>query len=431
MMSTNNVQLILDALEADDQLWPDFIALCDCGGRRAGQPGEAAALEIAQAHLAAIAPRVSSERVPYVGWRLCDAGLTLQDGAALVCNPLLGSQSTPAHGVKAEVIDLGRGTPEDFQRRAPDIGGRFVLVRHEYPFSPHHIHRRRKYGWAMEHGAAGFIIANPQPNSGPVAGSSGRAGQTGIPAAGTDFESAEALRQASAQDEPVHLTIAGEDYQAETRALILDLPGRGGGCVALSAHLDGHDLAESAMDNASGLATLFALGRAFAPHVAQCARGLKMCVFSAEEWALAGSRQYLDNLKASERDAIALNVNLDTVGGDDHLTALTSEFPRLDEFATLAAADVSVSLDSYRPMMANSDHYNFARHGIPALRLVAGFDRPQCNIRHILTSGDTREKVALDELRGAARAAAGILWRALTASDEEIARLRAKETRGR
>lgn len=44
--------------------------------------------------------------------------------------------------------------------------------------------------------------------------------------------------------------------------------------------------------------------------------------------------------------------------------------------------------------MENSDHANFAAHGIPALRLVAGFDDPGCNLRHVLTAADTRDKVS-------------------------------------
>ena len=179
-----------------DKLWADFLALCDSGGRRAGTESEVRSLELAKQRLAAIGPGVRAENVAYAGWRLTEASLTRPDGAALACNPLLGSQSTPAGGVTAEVCDLGRGTPEDFERRASDIPGRFVLVRHEYPFSPQHVHRRRKLGWAMERGAAGFIIANPHPGSGPVSGSSGRGGQAGIPAVGTDFESARATRAA-------------------------------------------------------------------------------------------------------------------------------------------------------------------------------------------------------------------------------------------
>ena len=415
-----------EVFAADAQLWADFLALCDCGGRQAGGASERAALRFAHERLAAIDHSARLEPVAYTGWLCREATLTLEDGSALTCNALLGSQSTPSVGISTEVIDLGRGAPEQFERRARDIAGRLVLVRHEYPFSPTHLHRRRKYGWAMERGAAGFIIANPFPGAGPVAGSSGRGGEAGIPALGTDFESAERLAANGPHLARVHLKLTGEDYAAQTGVALLDLPGQTDAWVVLSAHLDGHGLAESAMDNATGVAVVLALARTFAPLVAGCRRGLRTCLFSAEEWALAGSRQYLDRMGESARKAIVLNLNLDTVGGDAHLTALTSEFPRLDAFVKDAAARAGIALDTYQPLMGNSDHYNFARHGIPALRLVAGFDRPQSNVRHILTRGDTRDKVAPPELGAAAVLAATLLWQALNADDDAIAKLSQK-----
>ena len=422
-MTNDKLDSILDALEADHALWSDFIALCDCGGRRAGTASEEKALQFANKRLGDLNPAVRVERVRYAGWRLKEAALTLADGTALACNPLLGSQSTPPEGMTAEICDLGRGTPDDFERRAADIRGRFVVVRHEYPFSAQHIHRRRKLAWAMERGAAGFIIANPHPGAGPVAGSSGRGGQGGIPAVGTDFESAARLCETS-RAHAVHLKSTGEDYDAETSVLSIDFPGKGPGWVVLSAHLDGHDLAESAMDNGTGVAAALAVARACAPYVSHCSRGLRLCLFSAEEWALAGSKQYLGDMTAEERNRIALNVNLDTVGGDDRLTALTSEFPKLDGLVRGVVDASGTALNTYQPMMANSDHYNFAHHGIPAMRLVAGFNRPESNIRYILTRGDTRDTVKPEELRGATRAAAILVWRGLTMSDAEMRRLR-------
>ncbi len=402
----------------------DFAALCDFGGRRAGTASEDSALKFALKRLGAIDPSAAIEQVAYAGWRCSAAALTLTDGTPLACNPLLGSASTPPQGITAEVVDLGRGAPEDFAKHAHEITGRCVLVRHEYPFSAVHVHRRRKYGWAMEHGAAAFIIANPHPAGGPLSGSSGRGGAAGIPAVATDYESAARLALRNGRNASVHLNLAGEDYAAQTGIAILDLPGQSNGRIALTAHLDGHDLAESALDNATGVAVVLAVARAFAPLLASCRRGLKVCLFSAEEWALAGSRQYLECMPAAERAAIALNINLDTVGGDAHLTALTSEFPRLETFVRETAAAAGMAVGTYAPLMGNSDHYNFARYGIPALRLVAGFDRPDCNIRHILTRGDTRDKLAPGEMENAARLTAALLARALTASDAGMAELR-------
>jgi aminopeptidase YwaD len=383
-------------------LWSDFIALCDCGGRRAGSANEMRAMQFVAQRLRAIG-EVRVEPVRYAAWRLLEAQLRLRNRDVLVCNPLLGSQSTPPEGISTEVCDLGRGTREDFERHAAGLRGRFALVRHEYPFSPEHVHRRRKLAWAMEFGARGFIIANPVPGAGTVCGSSGRAGKDGIPAVATDYESAQRLREGQAL-----LKVIGEDHPGETSVLVLDLPGRKPGWVVLSAHLDGHDLAESAMDNATGVATALAVARAIAPQVSRCERGLRVCVFSAEEWALAGSAQYVGGMSYDERKGIAVNVNLDTVGGDPHLTALTSEFEDVEAFVREVAG-----LETYAPMMANSDHYSFARHGIPALRLVAGFGRPQSNVRHILTSGDTRDKVSPEELENAERVATRLVWSAL------------------
>jgi hypothetical protein len=405
------LEAIEDAIAADDGLWQDFVALCDCGGRRAGTQSEARALDWAHGRLARIAPSARLQAVSYAGWRIDAQRLALDDGTPLDCHALLGAQFTAPEGLRAEVVDVGRGVPEDFERHRARIAGRIVLVRHEYPFSTTHIHRRRKYNWAIERGAAAFLIASPEPGMGPVSGSSGRGGGAGIPAAGVSYETA--ARIAALPHARVVLTLRGEDFPGRTRIAVLDLPGRSAERVALSAHLDGHDLAESAMDNASGVATVLALARAFAPHLGECRRGLRVCLFSAEEWALAGSRDYLDAMDEAERRSIVLNVNLDTVSGGARLTALTSEFAELPPLVRAASADSGIDVGIHEPMMSNSDHYNFARHGIPALRLVAGFDDAACNVRHILTQGDTREKVSLAEMRAAARYAAALVWRGL------------------
>ena len=85
------------------------------------------------------------------------------------------SIATPPDGLTAEVIDLGRGTPEEFEAHAAEIKGRIVLVRHELMFAAGTIHRRRKYDMARAHGAVGFLIAGPLAGH-VVAGSSGREG---------------------------------------------------------------------------------------------------------------------------------------------------------------------------------------------------------------------------------------------------------------
>ena len=206
----------------------------------------------------------------------------------------------------------------------------------------------------------------------------------------------------------VRLVIEAEEAPREAVNLILDLPGQIPEWVVLSAHIDGHHLAESAMDNATGLAAALSIAAAISPHREHLVRGLRIALFTIEEWALGGSRAYVDGLDETQRAAIKLNLNLDTIAGSPDLTALTSEFPRLEAWLLARAGEYGCSLGTHRPVMANSDHYNFARHGIPAARLVAGFNERDSDIRFVLTPADTRDRVQADDLRRAAAFAAAL-----------------------
>lgn len=415
---------LVSRIAADRQLWPDFLAVCDCGGRLAGTESERLAFALVESRAqAACGMEGRSIPVPYGGWSARRACLLLPGGETVACHPLVRSIATSPRGLTAEVVDLGRGTPDEFAAHASDIGGRIVLVRHELMFAAGTIHRRRKYLAALKAGAVGFLIAGPLPGQ-PVAGSSGRQDGAGIPAAGITPGAAAALRRTSRVWPTATLTIETEERPAETRTLLFDLPGQTGEWIVLSAHVDGHDGGESAMDNASGLTAVLAVTRALAPRVRGFRRGVRLAFFSVEEWALTGSAQYVQGLAEPERRRIALNVNLDSVGGSPNLAALTSGFAGLEPFLLRIAEASGIPLRTVRPLMQNSDHANFALAGIPALRLVAGFDETNANLRYVLTPADTRDKVREEELRQSAVLAAAIVAAACNADASEVARWR-------
>ena len=58
--------------------------------------------------------------------------------------------------------------------------------------------------------------------------------------------------------------------------------------VVLSAHIDGHDLGESAIDNATGLAVALEVTRRLVSEADTWRRGLRLALFNVEEWALTG-----------------------------------------------------------------------------------------------------------------------------------------------
>ena len=172
--------------------------------------------------------------------------------------------------------------------------------------------------------------------------------------------------------------------------------------------------------------SVLAVTRALSPEVAKWRRGLRVMFFSVEEWALTGSAQYVQALSDAERAKIALNVNLDSVAGSPNLAALSSGYAGVEPFLLQVAAANGQSLRTVRPLMTNSDHANFAAGGIPAIRLVAGFDDPNAHLRVVLTPADTRDKVAQSELRQATLLTAALVAAACNADPAEAARWRKK-----
>jgi Zn-dependent M28 family amino/carboxypeptidase len=406
-------------LESSRRMLSDLAMICDCGGRLAGTESERGATALLEKLGAeATGTACQSQTVPYIGWRATKAVLSGPDGKSLACHPLVRASPTPPAGLEAEVLDLGRGTPDEFAAHASEIPGKIVLVRHELMFAAGTIHRRIKYQAAVAAGAVGFLICGPVSGS-PVAGSSGRGSEQGIPAMGISQEAAAMLARTWKGRPVARMMLESTEAPATARNLIFDMPGQADEWVVLSAHIDGHDLAQSAIDNASGLVVALAVARDLAAAVKNRRRGLRLALFNVEEWALTGSSHYVDELSLRQRDSIALNANLDSVGIDAKLTALTSGFPNIEPFLLSQSEQAGVPLGLYRPLQMNSDHANFAVAGIPAFRLVAGFNDVAARTRLVLTAEDTREKVTEDALSDAFRLTRQIVAQALDASPEE------------
>ncbi len=400
-----SLDTILEAITADRLLWSDFNALCDAGGRLAGTDSAVSAFTFAAIRMAAIGT-VCNEPSSYAGWTCHESHLIHEpSGRRIDAVPLLGTM--PCEDLVLDIRDLGRGAPAQFGPPG-GMAGLAAMVRHEYPFSVHALHRRVKVAAAAEAGAGAIFMVQPEPGIGPVSGSSARHGGPGIPGLGISIEDAALL----AEGGRVRITILAEDHPAETPNLVLEIPGRGPGMVVLSAHLDGHALGESALDNATGVAAALSLARAMAPHVGACENGLMLCLFGAEEWALSGSRAWMADQPAERVARMRLNLNLDSVAGHGQLTALTSGFAHLPGLLQGAFSPLGI----HEPLMPNSDHANFAARGVPAARIIAGFNEPRSNLRFLLTAADRRQLTGDGELRAATLAIARMLWAALTPS---------------
>lgn len=172
--------------------------------------------------------------------------------------------------------------------------------------------------------------------------------------------------------------------------------------VVLSAHYD-HvgvqhgQVYNGADDDGSGTVAVLAMARAFAQakrdgHGPR--RSLLFLAHTAEEIGLLGSQYYTDH-PVFPLAATVANLHLDMVGRVDSLHAgsqgdylyllgdnwLSTELHRLSE-ATNRRAARPLQLDYRYNSLADpshlyyrSDHYNFAKHGVPVIYYFSGFHR--------------------------------------------------------
>ena len=397
-----------------DRLTQDFNEICDCGGRFAGTQGELQARQLLKDCLEEIlTDKPISIPYDHRGWHRNGSGLKMSSGRGTKFPSTSLVLAPPVQDLELEILDLGRGAQEDFEARWEEIRGKAVLVRHEFPFSISHVHRRRKYGWAVEAGAKAFIIANNIPGIGVVTGSSGSGSEHDLPALGTSYEAGMILADSCRNGKTyVRINLDSEYVPAQSEHIIAEISGQTNEVIVLCAHLDGHHLAESAMDNGSGLAVALEVTRQLAPVIPSLRRGLRVIFFTVEEWALTGSRVYVQSLTEEERRKISLVVNLDTVVGSPRMTALVSGRSDVADFVQETTRTTGSPVAPIYPLQANSDHYNFHLGGIPALRLIAGYEDPDSMTRYLLTPADTRDKVDVGQLRLAAMTTASLVYEA-------------------
>jgi len=157
--------------------------------------------------------------------------------------------------------------------------------------------------------------------------------------------------------------------------------------VMLSAHLDhlgimpvdGPDkIANGAMDNAAGIATMLEAARAFADSGKRPKRSILFVALTGEEKGLFGS-EYLAKYPEPAGKKLVANVNLDepmlTYDFTD-VIAFGAEHSTIGQAVARAAAQMGIKLTPdpvpEQNLFVRSDHYSFVKQGAPAVYLSTG-----------------------------------------------------------
>jgi Zn-dependent M28 family amino/carboxypeptidase len=258
------------------------------------------------------------------------------------------------------------------------------------------------YGWSVVRNSWGREMAfaeldpyGPAPLrcAGWVTESAGRAM---LKAAGQDFD---ALRAAAAKPDftPVPLglksvaQVVAKVRKFDSANVLAYVPGTDDAlkdqAVIISAHYDhlgidpdaqGDRIYNGAYDNASGVATMLELARAFRLTSVKPRRSVLFIGLAAEEMGLRGSEYYAHH-PTFPPGKIAADFNLDGVsvlGVSKDMTFLGGERSTLKGYIEDAARefDFTISPDAHpeQGSFFRSDHFSFAKIGVPAVSIEHG-----------------------------------------------------------
>ena len=144
--------------------------------------------------------------------------------------------------------------------------------------------------------------------------------------------------------------------------------------------VDGDKIYNGALDNASGVATLLEMARAFKQIQPQPKRSILFLMVTAEEQGLLGSQHYSVTPVYPLEKTLA-NINLDGInqwGRTKDITVVGMGASDLDDYLRDAAGEQQRTLrpdpESEKGFYYRSDHFNFAKQGVPALYADSGVE---------------------------------------------------------
>ncbi|MCZ0934149.1 MAG: M28 family metallopeptidase [Gemmatimonadetes bacterium] len=188
------------------------------------------------------------------------------------------------------------------------------------------------------------------------------------------------------------VAVSNDIHRSESKNVLALLPGgeRPDEYVIYTAHWDHFGrstdpamedpIFNGAFDNATGTAGLIELARAFAALPERPARSVLFLAVTAEEQGLLGSAYYAANPVYATASTVA-TINIDGMNVDgpmNDVTVVGMGASELDDYLADAAAQVGRTLrpdpEPEKGYYYRSDHFSFAKVGVPSLYTDSGID---------------------------------------------------------
>ncbi|WP_411967426.1 M28 family peptidase [Haloferax sp. YSSS75] len=406
----------------DDRPWAFLTRLTSLGDRMAGGAGDARAGDIvADAFRDAGLRDVEFDPFEMAHWTRGETTLELTAPDERSFEAIALPYSPPAD-VSGPLVDVGYGTPAEIDDH--DVEDAIVVASTTTPDGGRFVHRMEKFNYAIDSGAVAFVFVNHVPGQLPPTGALRYDEEALAPAVGVSDETGAWLRDYASRGGEARLAVDAATDPGESRNLVGTVGPDTRREVVFCAHYDAHDVAEGALDNGCGIATVVTAARILASMDLEV--GVRVVGVGAEELGLTGAEHLAQTLDC---DRIAAVVNVDGAGRFRDMVAMTHSSEAMADVAETVADETRHPIRVESEPHPFSDQWPFVRAGVPGIQLHSDSGERGRGWGH--TSADTRDKVDDRNIREHAILGA-LLVRELAkrTADDEIPRLDDDELAG-
>ena len=432
MSNLNEIEdKILGEIWARNKTRENIATLVDTiGTPMAGTKEEKEALEYLRAKFEEYGlDNIKVEPFKYLGWLRgseCTLDIVNPIKKSLETFSLPNGAPTPEEGVTAEVIYLGLGRVEDFEREWDNIEGKITLVRAGGPLG-NQVYRIGKHTRSAEAGAVGYIYMNSMPggliSSGTVRGEVSM--RTGCPALGVSWETGNRiLRWLERGKVTMKIRVPGNKFLPDHTSwnVVGDVPGSEypDNHTLVGAHWDGHDIGDGAMDDSLGTYGILEVAKGFAKYAGKFKRTLRFVAFGVEEFGLFGSKGYAMRHK-DELDDIDAMFNCDGFGRWGPTNVRVAVPKELESYLKRIAKEKNLPLKVEYRGAGGSDAQTFWELGVPTASFTGMLSQAQLTMGRGWdhSAADTVDKIDEKRVRVAQMELTQVLMR-MANEDEQI-----------
>ena len=410
------------ALLGATPLEQDLQALTDkIGGRATGSAANMRAVDWALARFEAAGVKARKEAFQMPNrWlersaRAVVAGEGVEFAPRIAAMPF--SVATPASGVTAPLVDVGRGSKEDFARLGTKAKGAFVLVEQDELKDIEGLFKEYAETAEIEPrafaaGVAGVVYVGSRANAllyrHNVAIGAKNTRPMMVMERDAGLRALRLLRGGTALRLTATLDLdTGAAY--ESWNVVGEIPGttKADEIVVIGAHLDSWDLGDGALDNGANAVMLIDVARQFQRLGIRPARTIRFVMWNGEEQGMEGSFGYARS-HAAELDRHVMATSFD-IGCGRVQGFFTGARPELVPLVAKAIAPVA-GLGPFKQTdapLVGTDNFDFMLHGVA--NLVAD-QEPATYGPNYHARSDTYEKCDTRVLRQNAVVAAALVY---------------------